>query len=371
MSLPAISIIIGFKNRELERVKYSLDSLANQTIKDFDLVFIDYGSDDSVAKAAKELVSEYSFAKYYYSDARGWFWTRAHALNTGLQYATGQIILFSDIDLVLESNFLSKVAALDYTKLFYTFSCYYLPEHYDLQQLINKGDNFSENYVGLCAVNSEQVKSIGGFDEYYMVWGVEDDDLYYRLSQNELLRKEQPANNFKVYHQWHPEFYNKLPAAWYNHMIYYYSLHRKNDVYPNYSKAQPQRYLFAMIENAQYEKYIEIKLKSKLITAFQNFWVALEMMLPEEIRWFRFSKKDNFAKGKLKDTIPFINKLLGKQQLFNYRFIRKEEAGSSINITPEDVRNALHFFVGVNRHIIKDYYYREDETSIVFIFKKV
>lgn len=371
MRLPLISIIIGFRNRELERVKSSLDSIANQTLKGFDLIFIDYGSEDSYAAATKKLLNEYEFASYFYSDTRGWFWNRAHALNIGLSYATGQIILFSDIDLIFESDFLSKIAALDYSKSYYSFSCYYLPEHYDLQQLTESAQNFPENYVGLCAVNSEQVKAVGGFDEYYMVWGVEDDDLYYRLTKSGLVRKEQPANNFKVYHQWHPEFYGKLPAAWYKHMIYYYSLHSKYDISSNYTKAQPQRYLFEMIENAQYEQNIEIKLKAKLITAFQNFWVALEMMLPEEIRWFRFSKRDNFTKGKLKAAIPFMNKLLAKQQLFNYRLIRKEEAGSSLNITTEDVRNALHFFVGVNRHIIKDYYYKEDEASILFIFKKI
>lgn len=371
MRLPSISIIIGFRNRELERVKNSLDSIANQTLKGFELIFIDYGSENSFAAPIKELLSRYEFARYYYSDTRGWFWNRAHALNMGLSYATGQIILFSDIDLIFESDFLSKVAALDYTKFFYTFSSYYLPEHSDWQQLTVNAHDFPENYVGLCAVNSEQVKSIGGFDEYYMVWGVEDDDLYYRLNKSGLVRKEQPAYNFKVYHQWHPEFYSKLPAAWYNHMIYYYSLHSKYDVYSNYTKAQPQRYLFEMIENAQYENFVEIKLKTKLITAFQNFWVALEMMSTEELRWFRFSKKDNFSKGKLKAAIPFMNKLLAKQQLFNYRLIRKEEAGSSINIKTEDVRNAIHFFVGVNRHNIKDYYYSENETSILFIFKKV
>ena len=65
-----------------------------------------------------------------------------------------------------------------------------------------------------------------------------------------------------------------------------------------------------------------------------------------------------------------MNELLGKQQRFNYRLMRKEETGPSINVTDEDVRNAIHFFVGVNRHIITDYYYTEDEATLLFIFQK-
>lgn len=74
MNLPEISIVIGFRNRELARVKNALDSLANQSLKDFELIFIDYGSDESIAQETRTVVGSYNFAKYYYSDKIG----RAH-----------------------------------------------------------------------------------------------------------------------------------------------------------------------------------------------------------------------------------------------------------------------------------------------------
>ena len=88
------SIIVGFKNRDISRAKKSLDSFSSQSFTDFELIFIDYGSDELVSKEVQLLVQHYKFIKYYYSDTKGWFWNRAHAMNIGIKKAIGEIILF-------------------------------------------------------------------------------------------------------------------------------------------------------------------------------------------------------------------------------------------------------------------------------------
>ena len=126
-----ISIIIGFRNRDIQRVKYALDSLAVQSLKDFELIFIDYGSDIPLAKQVEALFGEYDFVKYYYSDSRGRFWNRAHAVNTGFRFSAGEKIFISDIDIIYHPDFLKSIAAFNLENTFYTFSCYYLPEGFD------------------------------------------------------------------------------------------------------------------------------------------------------------------------------------------------------------------------------------------------
>ena len=151
-----ISIVVGFRNREIERVKRSLDSLAKQTYTDFEIIFVDYGSDTSIATEIEKLVTSYKFIKYVYSDTRGWFWNRAHALNTGVKIASGNVILFFDIDLILESNFLKNLSTISFENTFYTFTCFYLPERFAFyNDLMNRGVHCEQNYVGLCAINKD------------------------------------------------------------------------------------------------------------------------------------------------------------------------------------------------------------------------
>ena len=51
-----ISIVVGYRNREIERVKRSLDSLLQQKYVDFEMIFIDYGSDHSISKDIEQLL---------------------------------------------------------------------------------------------------------------------------------------------------------------------------------------------------------------------------------------------------------------------------------------------------------------------------
>ncbi len=53
--MPHFSIITAFRNRDAERVKNSLNSLAAQQYTDFELKFIDYGSSPEVSAENKAI----------------------------------------------------------------------------------------------------------------------------------------------------------------------------------------------------------------------------------------------------------------------------------------------------------------------------
>ena len=59
-----ITIIYPYRNRELARIKRSLDSLQHQDNLDFKVLFVDYGSTIPFADSVKDLVLSYSFATY-------------------------------------------------------------------------------------------------------------------------------------------------------------------------------------------------------------------------------------------------------------------------------------------------------------------
>ena len=78
-----ISIVFGYRNRDIARVKRCMDSLKNQTFSDFEVIFIDYGSDESFVRQVRPLIGRYAFAHYYYLYTAGYPWNRSHALNVG------------------------------------------------------------------------------------------------------------------------------------------------------------------------------------------------------------------------------------------------------------------------------------------------
>ena len=93
-----ITFIYCYRDRDLERVKLSLDSLANQTNKEFRVIFVDYGSDLKRAAEVEEIVDSYDFAEYCYNDTRGKVWNRSHALNTAIRLAETEFVFTSDVE---------------------------------------------------------------------------------------------------------------------------------------------------------------------------------------------------------------------------------------------------------------------------------
>lgn len=328
-----ISIVVGYRNREIERVKRSLDSLSNQTFTDFEIIFVDYGSDTSIATEIEMLVTSYNFTKYIYSDTRGWLWNRAHALNTGVKFTSGDIILLFDIDLILESNFLEKLSNLSFETTFFTFSCFYLPEKFKyFNDLFNSGVHYEQNYVGLCAIKKENIYKIRGFDEYFMVWGVEDDDLYNRLESINISRLQLGQPDFYVFHQWHSTHAPSKPTMWYLQMVQYlsnkkYVQNGKNGNWGNLV-LQSDRFINGDLNNLKWD--IELRISNEsgyllfnpLIEAIHNpsfnkiyFEFTYEPKKTIKRKWFEFyttvNTKNILGNISNKEILDFVQHFVG------------------------------------------------------------
>lgn len=88
-----ISVIIGVYNAE-KYLAETIESVINQTFKDWELILVDDGSTDNSQKIAKEFEEKDQRIKILEKENGG----RASAINFGLKKAQGEYIAFLDAD---------------------------------------------------------------------------------------------------------------------------------------------------------------------------------------------------------------------------------------------------------------------------------
>lgn len=252
-----LSFIIPYRNRETERVIRCLQSLQNQkTDSEFEIVLADYGSDEAEQKAIETICRNLGVTYIYYNSRRQ-FWSRAHAVNIGITAASGQYLVIVDIDLIYPPHFAAAMLQKIDEQSFVQYQCYYLPpEVSDYERLdFDKSYPYPVNSIsesgGLIAVPRHAMYEIGGFDEYFKVWGVEDMDLKKRLRKIGLTRKVLSIEEAPTFHQWHPPASTEelMPVLWLKAMEKYEK--RKTEVkvpYLNHPLQKLQRPALAVFE---------------------------------------------------------------------------------------------------------------------------
>lgn len=364
------SIIVGYRNRDLGRVKHSLDSLLAQTLKDFELIFIDYGSDLPLASEVRDLVKKYSFTRYFFNDTRGCFWNRSHALNCGIEKAVGRISVLWDIDLIVEPDFLEKMSQVILDKEFTTHRCYYLPENTSLSQL--DAPDFKRNlqhaYVGLCGVQTEKLREINGYDEFFQVWGAEDDDLYDRLQKTGLTKRIINADEIPVYHQWHPTQSLVLPDMWYLTMVEKLFNPERNMILPNgtFFKTGGRPALMA-VQNRAHKNGLELTLDLENKTLLYNSLIReFETVVPGDQLYIDFYYPQMEPHPKAMRVMKRFNLMMTRMGR-NIRLInQKQEVDKQLK---DNIYGFLKYFLGRQRDRLLDYYldWREDGFFLLLI----
>jgi len=99
-----VSVIVPVFNVE-KYLRKCLDSLVNQTFKDYEVILVNDGSTDSSENIISEYTSKYPFIKSFNKENGG----MSSARNLGLNYASGEYIAFVDSDDYVELFFLEKM----------------------------------------------------------------------------------------------------------------------------------------------------------------------------------------------------------------------------------------------------------------------
>jgi glycosyltransferase involved in cell wall biosynthesis len=204
-----ISIVYPYRNRELLRIKKSLDSLQQQKNLDFKVIFVDYGSKFTLATEIRELVSKYNFATYHYIYSIHQPWSRSKAVNVGLKLVETDYVFVADIDIIFKNDFIDIVNGLIDSYKSYYFKVGFLSEK---ETLVKK--DFSDYQIsfsseigaqGLSLFPMQAIKAIQGFDEFLHFWGAEDVDIHNRLVK---IGIESIFYNSQILllHQWHESY---------------------------------------------------------------------------------------------------------------------------------------------------------------------
>lgn len=201
-----VTIVYAYRNRELSRIKASLDSLQIQSLQTFKVIFVDYGSEQELAVEIQKVVESYSFANYYYVHARFLLWNKSKALNYGIKKVTTQYVFIADVDLIFSPDtiiFFKNNAHPDKVNL---FKLAYLDKQNSLQ--LTKSYQFEElkpkhfgTVNGMILVSKEALEKVQGYDAFFHFYGSEDVDLYNRLTNAgyEIINREETY----FYHNWH------------------------------------------------------------------------------------------------------------------------------------------------------------------------
>jgi glycosyltransferase involved in cell wall biosynthesis len=99
-----ISVIICTYNRA-NLLKRALNSLARQSVKDFEIIIVDDGSEDNTCEICNSFKDRITSLKYIYVKNSG----LSYARNVGIKSSTGDYILFTDDDCIPEENWVERM----------------------------------------------------------------------------------------------------------------------------------------------------------------------------------------------------------------------------------------------------------------------
>jgi hypothetical protein len=369
-----VDIIYCYKNKDLSRVKKSLDSLALQNNQSFRVLFIDYGSDDVFAKEAEKLCQQYQFCTYYFVNSVCQMWSRGDALNYGFKLSDAPYVFTSDIDMVYKKNFISYLLSLNIDDMItYFFAVGYLnrrkTDNLNVHHLKNLSFKRSEDYaLGMMFSSKKVIEEVNGYNSFYSIWGNEDNDIKQRIEKvgfkTEFVDKE-----VLMLHQYHlPSNGANLPDGWKQYLNDYgehFFTERqefnglKQVVWPR------KRPVLDAIKN---DDVLVKKLKGRRLhirhcilndLAIQyngkilKYEIDLsEYIYPDKSTIFAFIKSFN-------SFFSFINIPVKLVSLFKEQYLNKK-----------DVDDEIYFILKSLENVIEDYYVKHFDNKIILVITK-
>ncbi len=210
-----LTIIYPYRNRDTERIKRSLDSLQQQTVQDFNVYFVDYGSDKEIAAAIASLVEKYDFAEYRYLSTQFQPWNKSKALNSVIKHLKEGYCFVADVDMIFHPQFVERAISLQKEETATYFKVGFLSETESQKELAFEDYTIdfpsTDEATGLTMFSVPTLHAIRGFDEFYHFWGSEDTDVHVRLKNNGV-KVEFYDKEILMLHQWHPGYRNKEKA---------------------------------------------------------------------------------------------------------------------------------------------------------------
>lgn len=183
---PYFSVIICTKNRK-ELLKGAIETLDNQNFPflGYEIVIVDDGSVDGTDEMVNSLTTKCKL-RYFKRPWSG----RAATRNYGIKEAVGEIIIFVDDDILAPMDFISEHARFHriYPEAIVRGPIINI-EKYEFPKDRRAGiADFSQAFFCTCnvSVSRRYLIDVGGFDETFLEYGYEDNEVGWRLRQKGL-----------------------------------------------------------------------------------------------------------------------------------------------------------------------------------------
>ncbi|MCF8069579.1 MAG: glycosyltransferase family 2 protein [Desulfobacterales bacterium] len=382
-----LTIVFGYKDRGIHRIKRCFESLKAQTLNDFNVVLIDYGSDEYYSAKIQALCSQYPFINYRFNNTRGMPWNRSHALNSGIKIATGKYILLGDIDLIYSSNFITSFYKKLNSDIQFYKPVYWLPEFFEDWSNLNQHlttfphSGFSGK-GGVHIIKKDILLKIKGFDEFYCFWGVEDRDLNARTEALGIKTEWLSLEDAPVYHQWHPFVSNTrkdfFPDKWWDDMNIYYALNinnvKRNASGWGYIYETEDRVSLRNLKKSNFKKIIEIPeegnsytkahIITKIINNFKRLSESESILI--KIPSIQTEKNEDF---KLRVVKTILSKISANITVYNKVKLNRLENSQYYFIPRNDVMYLIWSLIR-KHNIVRDYYIVEDNLNFQIVISK-
>jgi hypothetical protein len=207
-----LTLIYPYRNRNIEHVKRSLDSLKNQTLLDFNVQFVDYGSAVEIASSLESLLKNYDFVNYQYYPTQFQPWNKSIALNSVIKELDEGFCFIADVDMIFHPEFVAKAISLQKQNTSTYFKVGFLNE--EETKLTKNYPDYKTDFestdgaTGLTMFPVKALQKLRGFDEFYHFWGAEDTDMHVRL-RNDGHDVNFYDSEILMLHQWHPSYRSK------------------------------------------------------------------------------------------------------------------------------------------------------------------
>jgi hypothetical protein len=315
----SLTVLYAFRNRDVQRVRLSLDSLQQQNNSDFKVIFIDYGSEQELAMAIQTVVESYSFAAYYYISARTLLWCKSKALNYGIKKVKTAYVFVADVDLIFSPNTIAYFKKIIHPDKINLFKLGYLDKQNSLQ--LTKPYQFKElkpkhygTINGMILVSKKALEKVQGYDTFFHFYGAEDVDLYNRLAN----AGYDIINNKETYffHNWHVIYnaYNDKKMSANPHL---YNIKRINQQHYfnniNNKLVIPYRQpCFGSVVTEEEQRFIE---NPMLTIELKNIHAQIDHFFNEQIRTYKNIVLCVIVKEEVchKSVKHFLKKILKKQ----------------------------------------------------------
>ncbi len=219
---PALSVVIPIRNRSGDRVANCLRSLRWQDLPSdrYEVLISDYGSAPEHAASLAALAAEHG-ARVVSTDVDT-VWNRSHALNLAIRQARGEFVLCTDADMIFAPDFLSSLLAeqaMAGGRAMVVCRCRDLPEDVpeqawtreDWPTLLARSSWRPTLGTGACQMaRRDHFERVQGYDERYVFWGMEDNDMLFRAKRAGL-EVRWVHDRTAMLHQWHPSDRGKRP----------------------------------------------------------------------------------------------------------------------------------------------------------------